>query len=38
LLGEYKARSENQQQLAAYSLLALIGIAVLLYMDFQSVW
>ncbi len=37
LLGEYRARTENQRQLLVYSLLALLGIAVLLYMDFQSV-
>jgi len=35
-LGEYKARSEGQRQLVLYSIIALIGIAVLLYMDFQS--
>jgi CzcA family heavy metal efflux pump len=37
LLGEYKARSDSQRQLLIYSLLSLIGIAALLYMDFQSV-
>ena len=37
LLGEYKARSDSQRQLLLYSILSLIGIAVLLYMDFQSV-
>ncbi len=37
ILGEYKARSENQRQLMFYSLLSLIGIAVLLYIDFRSV-
>src|SRR5205823_2909385 len=36
MLGEYKARSESQQQLLLYGILSLIGIAVLLYMDFQS--
>jgi CzcA family heavy metal efflux pump len=37
LLGEYRARSDSQRQLLMYSILSLIGIAVLLYMDFQSV-
>ncbi|MSQ97423.1 MAG: efflux RND transporter permease subunit [Gemmataceae bacterium] len=37
ILGEYQARTESQQQLLWYSILALVGIAVLLYMDFQSV-
>jgi CzcA family heavy metal efflux pump len=37
LLGEYKARSDSQRQLFLYSILSFIGIAVLLYMDFQSV-
>jgi CzcA family heavy metal efflux pump len=36
LLGEYQARMENQRQLLIYSLVALLGIAALLYMDFQS--
>jgi Cu/Ag efflux pump CusA len=35
-LGEYQARQENQRQLLAFSLLSLIGIALLLFMDFQS--
>lgn len=34
--GEYKARSENQRQLLFYSVLALVGIALMLYIDFQS--
>ncbi len=37
LEGEYKARAESQRQLFFYSLFALVGIAVMLYMDFQSV-
>ncbi len=37
VLGEYKARSDGQRQLLLYSILSLIGIAMLLYMDFQSV-
>ena len=36
LLGEYKARAENQTQLLGYGVLALVGIALLLFMDFQS--
>ncbi len=36
-LGEYQAREENQRQLLGVSLLALLGIAVLLYIDFRSV-
>ncbi len=36
LLGEYQARMENQRQLLIYSLVALLGIAALLFMDFQS--
>jgi CzcA family heavy metal efflux pump len=36
ILGEYQARMENQRQLLGISILSLIGIAVLLYMDFQS--
>ena len=36
ILGEYQARTESQRQLFWYSMLALVGIAVLLYMDFQS--
>jgi CzcA family heavy metal efflux pump len=35
-LGEYQARTENQRQLLAVSALALLGIALLLYLDFQS--
>ena len=35
-LGEYQARSENQRQLLGVSILALLGIAILLYFDFQS--
>ena len=37
VLGEYQARSDSQRQLLVYSILSLIGIAVLLYMDFRSV-
>jgi len=36
ILGEYQARTENQRQLLQVGLLALLGIAVLLYIDFQS--
>jgi CzcA family heavy metal efflux pump len=36
ILGEYKARAENQRQLLGVSLLSLLGIALLLYVDFQS--
>jgi Cu/Ag efflux pump CusA len=36
LLGEYKARSDSQRQLLGWSIVSLIGIAVLLYIDFQS--
>src|SRR5262245_37775344 len=36
LLGEYRARAENQRQLLGVGALALLGIALLLYMDFQS--
>lgn len=36
LLGEYRARQENQRQLLVVGLLSLLGIAVLLYLDFQS--
>jgi CzcA family heavy metal efflux pump len=36
VLGEYQARQENQRQLAAVSLIALLGIALLLYIDFRS--
>lgn len=36
-LGEYQARAENQQQLLGVSLFAVLGIAVLLYIDFRSV-
>jgi Cu/Ag efflux pump CusA len=35
-LGEYQARTENQRQLLAVSGFALLGIAVLLYLDFRS--
>jgi CzcA family heavy metal efflux pump len=35
-LGEYQARAENQRQLLAVSLLAVLGIALLLYLDFRS--
>ncbi len=35
-LGEYQARTENQRQLVQIGLLALLGIAILLYIDFQS--
>jgi Cu/Ag efflux pump CusA len=35
-LGEYQARTENQRQLLGVSILALLGIAILLYFDFQS--
>src|SRR5262249_27217445 len=35
-LGEYQARSENQRQLLGLSLVALVGIALVLYMDFRS--
>ncbi len=35
-LGEYQARAENQQQLLAVSGLAILGIALLLYLDFRS--
>ncbi|MBY0525666.1 MAG: efflux RND transporter permease subunit [Gemmataceae bacterium] len=37
LLGEYQARAENLRQLLGVSGLALLGIAVLLYIDFRSV-
>lgn len=36
LLGEYQARMENQRQLLIYSLVAVLGIAALLFTDFQS--
>jgi Cu/Ag efflux pump CusA len=36
VLGEYQARLENQRQLAGVSLIALLGIALLLYIDFRS--
>lgn len=36
ILGEYKARSESQRQLLFYSVLSVVGIAVLLYIDFRS--
>src|SRR5262249_25489383 len=35
-LGEYQARTENQRQLLGVGILSLIGIAVLLYLDFRS--
>jgi CzcA family heavy metal efflux pump len=35
-LGEYEARTENQRQLLAVSVLAILGIAVMLYIDFRS--
>src|SRR5262249_6182206 len=34
LLGEYAARAENQRQLPGIGAIALLGIAVLLYVDF----
>ncbi len=37
LLGEYQARQENQRQLMLVSAIALLGIALLLYVDFRSV-
>ncbi len=36
VLGEYQARAENQRQLLGVGLLSLVGIAVLLYVDFRS--
>jgi Cu/Ag efflux pump CusA len=36
VLGEYQARRENQRQLLGVSALALIGILLLLYLDFRS--
>jgi CzcA family heavy metal efflux pump len=36
VLGEYQARQENQRQLTGVSILALLGIALLLYIDFRS--
>lgn len=36
VLGEYRARQENQAQLFWLSLLAVVGIALLLYLDFRS--
>jgi Cu/Ag efflux pump CusA len=36
VLGEYAARQENERQLMAISGLALLGIALLLYIDFRS--
>jgi CzcA family heavy metal efflux pump len=36
LLGEYQARAENQRKLLLLGGLAVLGIAVLLYMDFRS--
>jgi CzcA family heavy metal efflux pump len=36
VLGEYQARAENQRQLLGVSLLSLIGIALLLFVDFKS--
>ncbi len=37
LLGEYQARVENQRRLLWLTLVAVAGIALLLYMDLQSV-
>src|SRR5262249_50104918 len=37
ILGEYQAREENQRQLLAVSLLALVGIAIILHLDFKSI-
>jgi CzcA family heavy metal efflux pump len=36
-LGDYQARAENQRQLLGVSVLAILGIAVLLYVDFRSI-
>jgi CzcA family heavy metal efflux pump len=36
ILGEYQARRDNQRQLLGVSLLAVLGIALLLYIDFRS--
>jgi Cu/Ag efflux pump CusA len=36
ILGEYQARVENQRQLIWLGLLAVVGIALLLYLDFRS--
>lgn len=36
VLGEYAARRESQNRLLAYSALALLGILLVLYSDFQS--
>lgn len=36
LLGEYQARQESERQLALVGALALVGIALLLYIDFRS--
>lgn len=36
ILGEYQARAENQRQLLALSVVSVLGIALLLYLDFQS--
>src|SRR5262249_53698878 len=35
-LGEYQARQEGQRQLLAVGALAILGIALLLYLDFRS--
>jgi Cu/Ag efflux pump CusA len=35
-LAEYQARTENQRQLLGVGILALLGIAILVYFDFQS--
>ena len=35
-LGEYKAREESRRRLLALSAVALLGIVMLLYVDFQS--
>ena len=37
MLGEYQARLESQRQLLFFSMFSLVGIAVLLYIDFMSV-
>jgi CzcA family heavy metal efflux pump len=36
VLGEYQSQQENQRQLLGVSLFALVGIALLLYIDFRS--
>ena len=37
ILGEYQARRENQSRLYLLSALSILGIAMLLYIDFRSV-